>query len=193
MRLDGKVAIVSGAARGAGAVIARVLVEEGASALLVDVKDDEGEATAAALGDRAAYARCDITDEDDWRRAVDACVARFGSVTTLVNNAAVLHLAPLWDTTPDDFARVMSVNPTRDVGPCSVYEKWYSAPDMANKSAKAPMNFSFFPSRASAPRKKPALTDGAESERVFSIFVKSSITSVFSSMFEYERLSRSPA
>ncbi len=110
MRLDGKVAIVTGAARGAGAVIARVLVDEGARVLIVDVKDDEGEATAAAVGDHAAYAHCDITDEGDWRHAVDTCVARFGSVTTLVNNAAVLHLAPLWDTTPDDFARVMSVN-----------------------------------------------------------------------------------
>lgn len=110
MRLDGKVAIVSGAARGAGAVIARVLVEEGAQVLLVDVKDEQGRETAAAIGDRAAYAHCDITNEDDWRSAVDECVQRFGALTTLVNNAAVLHLAPIWDTTPDDFARVMSVN-----------------------------------------------------------------------------------
>jgi 3alpha(or 20beta)-hydroxysteroid dehydrogenase len=110
MRLDGKVAIVSGAARGAGAVIARVLVEEGARVLLVDVKDELGEKVAASLGDVAAYAHCDITDEDAWRAAVAQCVDRFGAVTTLVNNAAVLHVAPIWETSPDVFARMMSVN-----------------------------------------------------------------------------------
>ena len=109
-RLDGKVAVVTGAARGAGAVIARVLVEEGARVLLVDVKDEQGEKVAASLGDAAAYAHCDITDEADWNAAVAQCVDRFGSVTTLVNNAAVLHLAPIWETTPDDFTRTMSVN-----------------------------------------------------------------------------------
>jgi 3alpha(or 20beta)-hydroxysteroid dehydrogenase len=109
-RLDGKVAIVTGAARGAGAVIAGVLVEEGARVLLADVKDDAGERVAAGLGDAAVYTHCDITDEGDWQAAVSRAVDAFGTVTTLVNNAAVLHLAPIWDTTPDDFARVMSVN-----------------------------------------------------------------------------------
>src|SRR6266550_4182082 len=92
-RLEGKVAIVSGSARGAGAVIARVLVDEGASVVLVDVKDELGEKVAADIGDRALYVHCDITREEDWERAVAGCVERFGKVTTLVNNAAVLHVA----------------------------------------------------------------------------------------------------
>src|SRR5580704_2073492 len=82
LRLDGKVAIVSGAARGAGAVIARVLAEEGAKVVLVDVKDDLGEKTAADIGDQATYVHCDITREDHWERAVATCVGRFGKLTT---------------------------------------------------------------------------------------------------------------
>ena len=109
-RLDGKVAIVSGAARGAGAVIARVLVDEGASVVLVDVKDELGEKVAADIGDRALYVHCDITNEQDWERAVAGCVERFGAVTTLVNNAAVLHIAPVWNTTAEAFSRMLTVN-----------------------------------------------------------------------------------
>ena len=109
-RLEGKVAIISGAARGAGAVIARVLAEEGAKVVLVDVKDDLGEKTAAEIGDRATYLHCDITRQDDWERAVATCVARFGKLTTLVNNAAVLHVAPIWRTSRDDFSRMLTVN-----------------------------------------------------------------------------------
>jgi 3alpha(or 20beta)-hydroxysteroid dehydrogenase len=109
-RLEGKVAIVSGAARGAGAVIARVLAEEGAQVVLVDVKDDLGEKAAAEIGDQAMYVHCDITSEDDWERAVATCVGRFGKLTTLVNNAAVLAVAPIWRTTRDDFSRMLTVN-----------------------------------------------------------------------------------
>jgi 3alpha(or 20beta)-hydroxysteroid dehydrogenase len=109
-RLEGNVAIISGAARGAGAVIARVLAEEGAKVALLDVKDDLGEKTAAEIGDQAMYVHCDITSEDDWDRAVAMCVGRFGRLTTLVNNAAVLAVAPIWRTTRDDFARMLTVN-----------------------------------------------------------------------------------
>ena len=109
-RLDGKVAIVSGAARGAGAVIARVLADEGASVVLVDVKDELGEKVAAEIGEQALYVHCDITREEDWERAVAGCVERFGKVTTLVNNAAVLHIAPVWNTSAEDFSRMLTVN-----------------------------------------------------------------------------------
>src|SRR4051812_39238706 len=109
-RLEGKVAIVSGAARGAGAVIARVLADEGARVGLVDVKDELGEKVAAEIGDQAIYTHCDITKEADWQRAVSTCVSAFGPVTTLVNNAAVLPLAPIWDTTAEDFSRMLNVN-----------------------------------------------------------------------------------
>ena len=94
-RLDGKVALVTGAARGSGALIAKRLVEDGARVVLVDILDDRGKPEAEALGAAARYQHLDITDEQQWQAAVDFTLAEFGGLTTLVNNAAVLHIAPL--------------------------------------------------------------------------------------------------
>jgi 3alpha(or 20beta)-hydroxysteroid dehydrogenase len=109
-RLDGKVAIVTGAARGAGAVIARVLVDEGAKVVLVDVRDELGAAVADKLGPPACFVHCDISKPEEWEHAVTVTLERFGQIDVLVNNAAVLHVAPLTTTTADDFRRVMDVN-----------------------------------------------------------------------------------
>jgi 3alpha(or 20beta)-hydroxysteroid dehydrogenase len=108
--LAGKVAVVTGAARGSGAVTARVLVEQGARVLLTDVLDERGEATAKELGDAAAYLRLDVTREQDWERGLEAAEANFGPLTTLVNNAAVLHVAPIAETSVEEYLRVMKVN-----------------------------------------------------------------------------------
>lgn len=109
-RLEDKVAIVTGAARGSGEATARRLVEDGASVLLVDLLDELGESVASRLGDRASYAHGDITQEADWARLVDTAQSTFGPLTTLVNNAAILHIAPIEFTTAEDFLRVSRVN-----------------------------------------------------------------------------------
>lgn len=109
-RLDGKVAIVTGAARGTGAEIARLFDGEGARTTLVDVLDDRGEHVAAGLSHRACYRHLDVTSEDDWCTVVDEIVARDGRVDVLVNNAAVLHLATIDMTTVEAWERVMRVN-----------------------------------------------------------------------------------
>lgn len=109
-RLDGKAAIITGAARGQGAAAARRFVAEGASVLLADVADDQGKALADELGRTAAYQHLDVTDEDDWRSAVDAALDAFGELHVLVNNAGVLHFSAIADTTLADYERVVRVN-----------------------------------------------------------------------------------
>ena len=109
-RLDGKIAIVTGAARGSGALIAKRLVEDGARVVLADILDDRGKPEAEALGAAARYQHLDITDEQQWQAAVDFTLAEFGALTTLVNNAAVLHIAPIEHTSLEDYSRVLQVN-----------------------------------------------------------------------------------
>ena len=109
-RLVGRVAIVTGAARGSGAVAAERLVDEGASVVLADLRDDLGREMAGKLGERAAYEHLDVSDAGDWSRVVAATVERFGAVHVLVNNAAILHLASLRATTLEEFNEVMAVN-----------------------------------------------------------------------------------
>ena len=113
-RLDGKVAIVTGAARGTGEATARLFAAEGAKVVVADVLEDRGSAVADDLGDAAIFAALDVSSEDDWDRAVALATERFGSLAVLVNNAAVLHIEAVVDTEPADFRRVVEVN---QVGP----------------------------------------------------------------------------
>ena len=110
--LTGKVAIVTGAARGQGAAEARRFVEEGAQVLLTDVLDDDGEAVAKELGDHAAYRHLDVTSEEDWNAAVADAEARFGPLTILVNNAGILDFGPVQDQDVGRFRTVIDVNLT---------------------------------------------------------------------------------
>jgi len=109
-RLAGKVAIVTGGARGTGEATARRFVREGASVVLADVLDERGRQVEADLGSRALYVRLDVTSEADWRRGLDAAIARFGKLDVLVNNAAVLHVGPLEQTSLADWERLSRVN-----------------------------------------------------------------------------------
>ncbi len=109
-RLDGKVAMVTGAARGQGAAEASLFVEEGAKVVLTDVLDDLGQRTASALGPNALYLHHDVAAEAEWETVVRETVERFGRLDILVNNAAILHLAALEETTLADFERVVAVN-----------------------------------------------------------------------------------
>lgn len=113
-RLDERIALVTGAARGVGAQVAKTLAEAGAKVVLADVLVPEGEKVAAEIGEDAAFEALDVTNEDDWSRAVEATLARHGRIDVLVNNAAILHLGTVENTPPEVFRRVLEVN---TVGP----------------------------------------------------------------------------
>lgn len=109
-RMRGKVAIVTGAAQGTGAAIARLFAAEGGRVVLADVKQEAGEALARSLGPNARFVRLDVRVPDDWQAGVRAAVEAFGGVDVLVNNAAILLLAPLTQTSREDFLRIVEVN-----------------------------------------------------------------------------------
>ena len=111
-RLDGKVAVITGAARGMGAATARLFAEHGARVLLTDVIDEEGELLAKELGDAASYAHLDVTDEAEWQQAIASAESTFGPVTTLVNNAGILRAIPMPLMALEDYQSVIDINQT---------------------------------------------------------------------------------
>jgi len=110
MLLEGKIAIVTGAARGTGAAIGRRFVDEGATVVLTDVLVGEGTERARDLGDRASFLELDVTEPAMWASVVDATIATHGRIDVLVNNAGILHIGGIADTTMADFRRVFDVN-----------------------------------------------------------------------------------
>ncbi|MFI1380171.1 glucose 1-dehydrogenase [Embleya sp. NPDC020886] len=108
--LDGLAVLITGAAQGQGAAEARLFVQCGARVLLTDVQEDAVAKVAAELGDRASYIRHDVSAEDDWTKAVEAAVERFGGVDVLVNNAAAMRIVAIEDETPDAFRRILDIN-----------------------------------------------------------------------------------
>ena len=112
-RLTGKVALISGGARGQGAAEARMFVREDAAVVLGDVLDADGrkvEAELRAAGGRATYVHLDVTREADWRVAVATAVQAYGKLDVLVNNAAILFRSTIEDTSEADWDRIMAVN-----------------------------------------------------------------------------------
>ena len=112
-RLDGKVALISGGARGQGAVEARMFAEEGAKVVIGDILDDAGRQTEAQLrelGYECTYVHLDVTSESDWDAAVAAAVAAYGKLDILLNNAGILIRKNIEDTTEDDWDRIFAVN-----------------------------------------------------------------------------------
>ncbi len=109
-RLDGKVALITGAARGQGAHEARRFVAEGASVVLTDVLVEEGEAVAAELGDAARFVRHDVTDEAGGSLALGVATDAYGRLDVLVNNAGVVSFGAVQDVAPDEFRRVLDIN-----------------------------------------------------------------------------------
>ncbi|GAA2670557.1 glucose 1-dehydrogenase [Streptomyces lunalinharesii] len=109
-RLDGKVAVITGAGRGQGATEARLFVACGARVVLGDVREEEGRALVAELGDAARFVRHDVTDADGWRTVVDTAVTAFGRLDVLVNNAALWRTAPVDQETRENFELLMRVN-----------------------------------------------------------------------------------
>jgi 3alpha(or 20beta)-hydroxysteroid dehydrogenase len=112
-RLDGKAALISGAARGIGAAIAEALAQAGAAVMITDVLEKEGAAAVAKIrqaGGKAEFYKHDVTSELQWEAAIAAAVTKFGKLDILVNNAGIETAALLSQCTLDDFKRVMDVN-----------------------------------------------------------------------------------
>jgi 3alpha(or 20beta)-hydroxysteroid dehydrogenase len=109
-RLAGKVALITGGARGQGEATARRFVEEGARVAIADIRDGEGKELAAELGEAAIYLRLDVTSEEDWTAGVAETLAAFGQLNILVNNAGIVYVASIVDTTLADYERVIRVN-----------------------------------------------------------------------------------
>ncbi|MCH8107591.1 MAG: glucose 1-dehydrogenase [Chloroflexi bacterium] len=113
MRLENKVALISGGARGMGAEEARLFAAEGAKVVIGDILEDEGRRTEAKIneaGGECLYIRLDVTSESSWQEAVAATVARFGKLDIVVNNAGIGGGGRLEDTTVEEWDRVMAVN-----------------------------------------------------------------------------------
>ncbi|WP_406139050.1 SDR family NAD(P)-dependent oxidoreductase [Streptomyces sp. NBC_01089] len=109
-KLDGRVFVITGAARGQGEQEARLFVAEGAKVLLGDVLDEQGAALAEELGESAAYVRLDVTREADWTAAVEVAKETFGKLDGLVNNAGILRFNELVSTPLEEFQQVVQVN-----------------------------------------------------------------------------------
>ncbi len=111
-RLEGKVAIVTGAASGMGAEEARLFAAEGARVVIADLSDAAGETLAKQIGAAAVFAHLDVTQEAQWQRLVADTAQRFGRLDVLVNNAGTVHTAPLEEMSLEQWNRVIAVNQT---------------------------------------------------------------------------------
>ena len=111
-RVDGKVALITGGARGMGASHARLLAAEGANVVVADILDDDGAALAADIGDAACYVHLDVSDPDQWAAAVATTLDQFGSPNVLVNNAGIVNGSPIQKFDLAKWQKVIDVNLT---------------------------------------------------------------------------------
>ncbi|WP_207841617.1 glucose 1-dehydrogenase [Williamsia soli] len=109
-RLEGKVALITGAARGSGEATARLFVNEGAKVVMTDVLDDLGKAASEELGEAAIYAHLDVTQAEDWDNAVNVATKAFGRFDILVNNAGFARYVPVDKITEEEFMTHLYVN-----------------------------------------------------------------------------------
>ncbi len=109
-RVEGKVAIITGAASGVGREDARLLAREGARVVITDINEDGGRTLAKEIGDGAMFIRHDVSSEDDWQAVMAATTRRFGRLDALVNNAGILIMASVEDTTLEQWRQVHRVN-----------------------------------------------------------------------------------
>ena len=114
-RLAGKVAVISGGARGMGASEAQLFLDEGAKVVITDVLDDAGKQTAQRLspdGSRCIFLHHDVTKESDWTAVISEAISAFGHVDVLINNAGIFERGSVIDTSLADFERTMNINVT---------------------------------------------------------------------------------
>ncbi|WP_030805730.1 SDR family NAD(P)-dependent oxidoreductase [Streptomyces sp. NRRL S-337] len=109
-KLDGRVVLITGAARGQGEQEARLFAAEGAGVVLADVLDEQGEAVAKEIGDAARYVHLDVSQEEQWVAAVAAAKQAYGKVDGLVNNAGILRFNELTATPLAEFQQIVQVN-----------------------------------------------------------------------------------
>lgn len=109
-RLEGKVALVTGAARGQGEAIARLFVDEGAKVVVTDVLDEPGQAVAADLGANAVWTHLDVSKSSEWAAAVALGVKTFGKLNVLINNAGIFPSVPMLTMTEEQYMQVIRVN-----------------------------------------------------------------------------------
>ena len=113
MRLENKVALISGGARGMGAVEARLFAQNGARVVIGDILEDEGRRTEAEIneaGGECVFVRLDVTSEESWQDAVAAAVGRFGKLDILVNNAGIYRTHNVLETSGEEWDQVMDIN-----------------------------------------------------------------------------------
>ena len=113
MRLENKVALISGGARGIGASIARIFTGEGARVVIGDILNEEGQRTVAEIaesGGECFFVRLDVTSEQDWEQAVGAVITRFGKLDILVNNAGISARGTIEEMSEADWTRTMDIN-----------------------------------------------------------------------------------
>lgn len=108
--LQGKVAIITGAAQGMGEAHARMFIKEGAKVILTDILEEKGEALAKELGDNALFLKQDVTCAEDWTKVVEAAEKHFGPVNVLVNNAGITMAKSILETTEEEYRRIVDIN-----------------------------------------------------------------------------------
>lgn len=109
-RVDGKVAIVTGGASGMGKADAILLAAEGASVVVADLNEADGQAVVAEIGENAIFLRLNVTDEENWKSVIAATVEKFGKLDILVNNAGVIALGTIVDTELESWRMINAVN-----------------------------------------------------------------------------------
>lgn len=111
-RLAGKVALVSGGAQGLGEAMVRAMVAQGARVVIADILDEQGQALARELGDAAAFVHLDVTNRDDWARAVAFTTDTYGKLNVLVNNAGIANFGAIGEYTHEQWDRMIAINLT---------------------------------------------------------------------------------
>lgn len=109
-KIDGKVALITGGARGQGADEARLFAAEGARVIVCDIREEEGRALAAEIGEAACFLRLDVTSETNWAEAIDRIRSDFGRLDILVNNAGVFSLSSLQEQSLDGYMKIVNIN-----------------------------------------------------------------------------------
>ncbi len=136
-RLEGKAALITGAARGIGRSIAEAYVREGAQVMIADLLEDDAQALAKELGDQARGVRMDVTNQDSIKAAVSATEAAFGGIDLLVNNAGVFDMCALEEVTEERYRRQFDVNVAGTLFTCQA-----AVPSMIKRGGGSIINFS---------------------------------------------------
>ncbi|MGN8845317.1 glucose 1-dehydrogenase [Niallia sp. HCP3S3_B10] len=109
-RLEGKIAIITGAAQGMGASHARRFIKEGAKVILTDLNEEKGQALAMELGENALFIKQDVTKAEEWESVIAVAEEKFGSVNVLVNNAGITAAKSILQMTESDYRRIVDIN-----------------------------------------------------------------------------------